>query len=76
MFMFPNSYLDVASVSEVSRLTGGSLHKYTYFQADLDGNRFMDDLKRVVEKPIAFDAILRVRTSTGTLKCILLQADE
>lgn len=36
-----------------------------YFQADIDGQRFIDDLKRDVAKPIAFDAIMRVRTSTG-----------
>ena len=35
------------------------------FQADLDGERFIEDLKRNVSRPVAFDAILRVRTSTG-----------
>jgi hypothetical protein len=34
-------------------------------QADLDGDRFIEDLRRTVERSIAFDAILRVRTSTG-----------
>ena len=35
------------------------------FQADIDGDRFLDDLKRNVQNQSAFDAILRVRTSTG-----------
>ena len=35
------------------------------FQADLDGDRFIEDLRCNVERPVAFDAILRVRTSTG-----------
>jgi len=32
LFLFPNSYIDVATVSEVPRLTGGKVHKYSYFQ--------------------------------------------
>ena len=35
LFLFPNSYIDVASVSEVSRMTGGSVYKYSYFQVSL-----------------------------------------
>lgn len=66
VFLFPNSYVDVATVAEVPRLTGGSVYKYTYFQADLDGQRFLDDLEETISKPIAFDAIMRIRTSTGT----------
>jgi hypothetical protein len=34
-------------------------------QADLDGERLITDIKRVVSREIAFDAIMRVRTSTG-----------
>ncbi|XP_064620101.1 protein transport protein Sec24C-like isoform X2 [Lineus longissimus] len=65
MYLFPNSYIDVATISEVCKLTGGQISKYTYFQADLDGDRFIEDLKNNVQRPIAFDAIMRVRTSTG-----------
>lgn len=65
MFLFPNSYVDVASISELCRLTGGNMYKYSYFQAENDGQRFINDLKRNVCRPFAFDAILRVRTSTG-----------
>lgn len=65
LFLFPNSYIDVATISEVSRLTGGSVYKYSYFQADLDGDRFLEDLRRNIQNQAGFDAILRVRTSTG-----------
>ena len=41
------------------------MYKYTYFQPDLDGERFINDLKRNVSRNIVFDAIMRVRTSTG-----------
>lgn len=65
LFLFPNTYIDVATLGQVCRLTGGTVYKYTFFQADIDGYRFLEDLKRDISKPVAFDSILRVRTSTG-----------
>lgn len=32
LFLFPNSYCDVASMADVVRLTSGNLYKYSYFQ--------------------------------------------
>ncbi|GAB1598001.1 protein transport protein Sec24C-like isoform X2 [Argonauta hians] len=65
LFLFPNSYVDIATVGEMCRLTGGNIYKYSYFQAEQDGERFLNDLKRNVCQIAAFDAIIRVRTSTG-----------
>ncbi len=41
------------------------MYKYTYFQQDLDADRFLADLRHNLERPVVFDAIMRVRTSTG-----------
>ncbi|XP_059802400.1 protein transport protein Sec24C-like [Hypanus sabinus] len=65
LFLFPNQYVDVATLGSVSYQTGGSIYKYTYFQAQADGERFLNDLHRDVRKVIGFDAVMRVRTSTG-----------
>eukprot|EP00092_Neocalanus_flemingeri_P059085 GFUD01070535.1.p1 GENE.GFUD01070535.1~~GFUD01070535.1.p1 ORF type:complete len:1158 (+),score=343.89 GFUD01070535.1:243-3716(+) len=65
LFLFNNAYIDIATLSQVCRLTGGQLYKYTYFQADLDGERFISDLTHNISRPVVFDAIMRVRTSTG-----------
>lgn len=65
LFIFNNSYVDIATIGQVSRLTGGEIFKYTYFQADIDGERFIGDLKRNVSRQIAFDSVMRIRTSTG-----------
>ena len=32
MFLFPNSYCDVATISDICRLTSGNMYKYSYFQ--------------------------------------------
>uniref|UniRef100_A0A8C6Y3N7 Protein transport protein Sec24C n=1 Tax=Naja naja TaxID=35670 RepID=A0A8C6Y3N7_NAJNA len=65
LFLFPNQYLDVATLGVVPYQTGGSVYKYTYFQVETDQERFLNDLRRDVQKEIGFDAVMRVRTSTG-----------
>ncbi|TRY71003.1 hypothetical protein TCAL_17342 [Tigriopus californicus] len=65
LFLFNNAYIDVATLSQVSRMTGGQVFKYTYFLPEIDGERFLRDLEYNLKRPIAFDAIMRVRTSTG-----------
>ncbi|MEE6461698.1 hypothetical protein FKM82_001378 [Ascaphus truei] len=65
LFLFPNQYTDVASMGTVTMLTGGTLYKYNNFQVHTDGQYFLNDLRKDVEKRIGFDAIMRVRTSTG-----------
>jgi len=65
LFLFNNAYIDIATLSQVSRLTGGQVYKYTYFQSDLDGHRFISDLRHNISRPVVFDGIMRVRTSTG-----------
>ncbi|CAI9547128.1 unnamed protein product, partial [Staurois parvus] len=65
LFLFPNNYIDVASVGLVTMLTGGTLYKYNNFQVHTEGQQFISDLKEDIQKRIGFDAIMRVRTSTG-----------
>jgi len=65
LFLFNNAYIDIATLSQVCRLTGGQVYKYTYFQSDLDGERFISDLQHNISRPVVFDAIMRIRTSTG-----------
>ncbi|XP_017761050.1 PREDICTED: protein transport protein Sec24C isoform X2 [Eufriesea mexicana] len=65
LFIFNNSYVDIATIGQIARLTGGEVYKYTYFQADIDGDRLISDVINNISRAIAFDAIMRVRTSTG-----------
>ncbi|XP_063817407.1 protein transport protein Sec24C isoform X2 [Pseudophryne corroboree] len=65
LFLFPNQYVDVATLGVVPFQTGGSVYKYTFFQVETDRERFLNDLRRDVQKEIGFDAVMRVRTSTG-----------
>ncbi|KFP72490.1 Protein transport protein Sec24D, partial [Apaloderma vittatum] len=65
LFLFPNQYVDVASMGLVTMYTGGTLYKYNNFQLEADSPRFLSDLRRDIGKKTGFDAIMRVRTSTG-----------
>uniref|UniRef100_A0A914Z9F9 Protein transport protein Sec24C n=1 Tax=Panagrolaimus superbus TaxID=310955 RepID=A0A914Z9F9_9BILA len=65
IFLFPNSYLDIASIAPVSNISGGSIYKYQYFDAERDGQRFLEDLQHDISRAVAFDVMMRVRTSTG-----------
>uniref|UniRef100_A0A8C7ZHX6 SEC24 homolog D, COPII coat complex component n=1 Tax=Oryzias sinensis TaxID=183150 RepID=A0A8C7ZHX6_9TELE len=65
LFLFPNQYLDLATMADVPSHTGGSVYKYNNFQMETDGEHFLADLRKSVQKHIGFDAIMRVRTSTG-----------
>lgn len=65
LFVFPNNYMDLATIGEVSRLSGGQIYKFNYFSVENDGDRLLDELKRNFQRTTAFDALMRVRTSSG-----------
>ncbi|RVE54941.1 hypothetical protein evm_000308 [Chilo suppressalis] len=65
MFVCNNAYVDAATIGQLPRLTGGQLHKYTYFTADIDGPRLAWQVRRAVSRVSAHDAVMRVRASTG-----------
>ncbi|XP_022614538.1 protein transport protein Sec24D [Seriola dumerili] len=65
LFLFPSQYIDMATMADVPSHTGGSVYKYNNFQVETDGEHFLRDLRKDVQKSIGFDAIMRVRTSTG-----------
>ncbi|KAK4337222.1 hypothetical protein RND71_043728 [Anisodus tanguticus] len=65
LFLFPplnGSFVDIATISELIRLTGtGGIYKYFNDFSP----RFIEDLKTSLQSTMAFDVILKVRTSTG-----------
>lgn len=65
LFVFNDSYVDLSTIGQVSRLTGGQVFKYSLFQREHDGSRFLQDLQRNISREVVFDAVMRVRTSAG-----------
>lgn len=65
LFLLPNQHCDVATLSDLTRKVAGQIYKYDFFMADSHGQRLCEDLKYAVESTVAFDAVMKVRTSTG-----------
>ncbi|XP_065058870.1 protein transport protein Sec24C-like [Rhopilema esculentum] len=65
LFLFPNSYVDVATIGLLATQTGGQIYRYSYFKDATHGKQFIEDLKKNLERDIGFDAIMRLRCSTG-----------
>lgn len=65
LFLISNQFVDLATISEVTRRCGGKIYKYDFFNASTHGDRLINDLKINIENSIAFDAVMKVRTSTG-----------
>ncbi|TMS38858.1 hypothetical protein L596_005490 [Steinernema carpocapsae] len=65
LFLFPSSFMDIASIAPLATLSGGTIYKYQYFDVNRDAARFLYDLRKDVSRYIAFDVMMRVRTSTG-----------
>lgn len=65
LFLIPNQYCDVATLCDLTRKTAGQIYKYDFFMADTHGQRLCDDLAYAVQSSVAFDAVMKVRTSTG-----------
>ena len=66
LFLTPAAFIDVATLSELPKITGGSLYKYDFFSPSNHAKQFISDLQQAVAAPCAFDAVIRVRTSLGT----------
>eukprot|EP00731_Ephydatia_muelleri_P029503 Em0021g26a len=65
LFLFPSQYCDVATLGDMATTTGGEVHLYQNFRMADDGERFVHDLQYSVARPTVFDAVMRVRASTG-----------
>lgn len=67
LFLFPSSYIDVASVSCVAKYTAGQLFMYPGFNAGRaeDAAKFAADFSQYLESEYGMEAVLRVRCTQG-----------
>lgn len=82
MFLFPSAYIDIATIGSLAALTGGDIYHYPNFDANRDGLRLGNDLKRSLTRPFGYEALLRIRVSNGIAvlpfvispSCVLISA--
>ncbi|CAO2841330.1 unnamed protein product [Amaranthus hypochondriacus] len=65
LFITTQSYVDIASISVVSRTTGGQVYYYHPFSAVSDTAKLYNDLRWNVTRPQGLEAVMRVRCSQG-----------
>ncbi|KAI7817471.1 Sec23/Sec24 trunk domain-containing protein [Gamsiella multidivaricata] len=65
LFLFPNAYVDVATLGCLSSITGGETHMFVNFNAGRDGVKLVGDIGRIVTRPFGYNALMRVRCSSG-----------
>jgi len=65
MFLFPYSYIDMASLGDLPKYSSGSLHSYVMFNLEKDGPRFEERLNKTLTTNTAFEAVMRTRVTKG-----------
>ncbi|KAJ1937950.1 COPII coat Sec23p-Sfb3p heterodimer component, partial [Kickxella alabastrina] len=65
LYLFPAAYMDTATLSQLSTVTGGELYSYPAFEGGRDGQRLVADLRADVNRTYGSSAVLRIRTSDG-----------
>ncbi len=65
MFLFSDKFTDVATLSNLVKLTSGEIYYYPGFKAVTHQQRFGNDLVRDLTRPTGFEAVMRVRCSHG-----------
>ncbi|KAK1288191.1 Protein transport protein Sec24-like CEF [Acorus calamus] len=65
IFITTQTYVDIASMSVVPRITGGQVYYYHPFSALSDSAKLYNDLRWNVSRPQGFEAVMRVRCSQG-----------
>ena len=68
LFLFPNEDMDLPTVSSSAQFSSGSVYYYPQYHHDknpLMAERFLNEFRHYVTRPIAFEAVLRIRCTSG-----------
>ncbi|XP_039123746.1 protein transport protein Sec24-like CEF isoform X2 [Dioscorea cayenensis subsp. rotundata] len=65
VFLTTQSFVDIASISVVSKTTGGQVYYYYPFSALSDSAKLYNDLRWNISRPQGSEAVMRVRCSQG-----------
>ncbi|EFC43343.1 SEC24-related protein [Naegleria gruberi] len=65
IFLFPKTYIETANLSSAAQTTGGHVYLYHQFSVKRDEERLILDLNRHLERESGYDAIFKIRTSSG-----------
>lgn len=65
MFLAPQQYIDLASISPLAKFTGGDVRYYPQFHIHYSGLKLKTELLHVLTRYMGWEAVMRVRVSRG-----------
>lgn len=65
LFVFPDQYVDIATLGELAQYSGGQLLYYPGFNQIKDTERVSNDIYRILTREQSWEAVFRVRASRG-----------
>ena len=65
LFLFANTFMDIATIAPLSNHTGGQIYYYPRFNLKRDMLKFHHELNRNITRTSGFDGIMKIRTSAG-----------
>ncbi|XP_066245647.1 protein transport protein Sec24A [Euwallacea similis] len=67
LFIVNSQYVDIATISGISRFSGGSIHHFPLFKSSRPqmAQSFQRELRRYLKRKIGFEAVMRVRCTRG-----------
>mmetsp|Transcript_99947 Transcript_99947/g.322258 ORF Transcript_99947/g.322258 Transcript_99947/m.322258 type:complete len:892 (-) Transcript_99947:87-2762(-) len=65
LFLAPQQYLDLASISPLAKFTGGDVRYYPQFHIQHSGLKLKSELLHVLTRNMGWEAVMRVRVSRG-----------
>ncbi|TFJ85316.1 hypothetical protein NSK_003739 [Nannochloropsis salina CCMP1776] len=58
-------FMDLASLTALSKFTGGNLFYYPGFAVEKDGRKLEEEMGGILTRPTGFEAVMRVRATRG-----------
>lgn len=68
LFLFPNNNIDVPTISAVTEFSSGTVYyypQYHYEKNPIMAEKFLSEFRHYVVRPVAFEAVLRIRCTSG-----------
>ncbi|KAJ8937286.1 hypothetical protein NQ318_020336 [Aromia moschata] len=67
LFIVNSTYVDIATISGISRFSGGSVHHFPLYKSSkaLSRDNFEKCLRRYLTRKIGFEAVMRIRCTRG-----------
>lgn len=67
LFIMNSQYVDIATISGISRFSGGCIHHFPLFKASrvLQNDKFERCFRRYLIRKIGFEAVMRIRCTRG-----------